>query len=168
MFLARVSLKCFTSSSRVFHWPVGLSASGACAFTLRSGTFSRIIVSLPSTCFAFSGSAGDFITPSVTIWLNMSSALVTCSATSITDQRSGADLNLSWASERPLKASRKFFSVSFRYFSPNLASYFGVAAGLSVLSAANAQQEPNRIRNRGSLLRTQPPKELERVIVTEG
>src|SRR3954447_21594545 len=160
MFLARVALNSFTNSSRVAHLPVGFSMSGACALELRSGTLSNIPASLPWTEAILSASAaGDFITCSVTIWLNMSSALVTCSATSITDQRSGAGLNLSCASDSPLKESRKFFSVSFRYFSPNLASYLGVAAGLSVLSAANAQQDTSRIKSRGSLLRTQPPKD---------
>src|SRR3954464_3654609 len=160
MFLPRVLLNSFTSSSRVGHFPVGFSMSGACAFELRSGTLSNIPASLPWTEASLSASAaGDFITCSVTIWLNMSSALVTCSATSITDQRSGAGLNLSWTSESPLKESRKFFSVSFRYFSPNLASYLGVAAGLSALSAANAQHDTSRIKNRGNLLCTQPPED---------
>src|SRR5579872_42701 len=130
MFALRLSSNALTRSASVAHRPVGRSISGACALWLRSGILCRIISSLPFSSARLVGSAADVMT---CFWISpmiVDSETVMCSATSATDHRSGAGLNVHCFCESPEIDLRKLSRVVSYCFRANSRS-----SGVKVLEA---------------------------------
>src|SRR5215813_294448 len=141
--LARLSRNFFTDSSGVITVLVGSSGSGAFALKLRSCSIATSFSSLPAVTLRFSGVRGVFSTPSVTLPKINASDSAMWSAHSAIDQRSGADLKLYCACDKPFVASRNtFLDPSSSAIALSRSSWVSVVvAGAAAITIATANSK---------------------------